>query len=372
MAEKILSPGEQVVIAKPALQHIFDALDSGAYTLIAPTLSSGAIIYDQVSTIDELPIGWTAEIGPGSYRLQERDDGKYFSYPAGPQSWKSYLYPSRLKLFSTSKNGSGYQTTPNLETPPRYAFIGARACELAAIAVQDQIFIEGPFSDPHYKTRREQVFILAVNCTEPGNNCFCSSMGNGPRCTQAFDLALTEIKDVFVIEVGSPLGAHMLADVEWQLAGALELTRANQKLTEAENNMGFTLDTSDLPGLLFSNLDHPRWDKVAQRCLSCANCTLVCPTCFCSDVKDISDLTGENTERVRVWDSCFNPDFSYVHGGNLRPNIRARYRQWLTHKLASWIDQFGTSGCVGCGRCITWCPAGINLPEEVAAIRGEA
>jgi len=277
-----------------------------------------------------------------------------------------------LKLFTTSKNGKGYQTTPNLEIPPRYAFIGARACELAAIAIQDRVFIEGPFSDPHYEARREQAFILAVNCTEPGGNCFCASMGNGPRCTQAFDLALTELKDVFVIEVGSPLGAHMLSDVDWELASALELSRANQKLTESESHMGLTLDTSDLPGLLLENLDHPRWDEVAERCLSCANCTLVCPTCFCSDVKDISDLTGENTERVRVWDSCFNPDFSYVHGGHLRPNIRARYRQWLTHKLASWIEQFGTSGCVGCGRCITWCPVGIDLTEEVAAIRGEA
>ncbi|MCB0197785.1 MAG: 4Fe-4S dicluster domain-containing protein, partial [Anaerolineae bacterium] len=123
------------------------------------------------------------------------------------------------------------------------------------------------------------------------------------------------------------------------------------------------------PNLLYQNLEHPRWDHIANRCLSCANCTQVCPTCFCSDVVEVSDLENHKDERLRVWDSCFSLDFSHVHGGNIRPTTRARYRQWLTHKLASWIDQFGTLGCVGCGRCITWCPVGIDLTEEVRAIR---
>jgi ferredoxin len=129
------------------------------------------------------------------------------------------------------------------------------------------------------------------------------------------------------------------------------------------------MDTGDLPDLLYGNLDSPQWDLIAQRCLSCTNCTMVCPTCFCVDVQDLSDLSGQNTERQRIWDSCFNTDFSHVHGGNTRPNIRSRYRQWLTHKLASWVDQFGELGCVGCGRCITWCPVGIDLTEEITAIR---
>jgi ferredoxin len=98
---------------------------------------------------------------------------------------------------------------------------------------------------------------------------------------------------------------------------------------------------------------------------------MVCPTCFCSSVEDVSDLSGEHVERRRHWDSCFNFSFSYMNGGNVRDNTRSRYRQWLTHKLGSWIEQFGASGCVGCGRCITWCPVGIDLTEEVAAIRGE-
>jgi len=196
-------------------------------------------------------------------------------------------------------------------------------------------------------------------------------MGTGPANTSGFDLSLTELDAAFLLTVGSDAGAEMLSGCKWRPAGAFELDQVRRLLDQAAEGMGRALQTDDLPGLLYDNLEHPRWDETAERCLSCMNCTMVCPTCFCTDVQDVSDLTGRQTERVRMWDSCFNPDFSYVHGGNLRPNIRARYRQWLTHKLASWVDQFGSSGCVGCGRCITWCPVGIDLTEEVAAIRGE-
>jgi len=365
-----LPPGKQVVLAKAELQKIFDALGAAGYTIIGPTMSQEAIVYEEIDGIDDLPIGWTDEQGPGYYRLRSREDGRFFGFGLGPQSWKRYLYPPRLTLFRTSRNGAGFEIDAEVETP-QYAFIGARACELAAIARQDRIFLEGAFQDPHYQIRRERAFILAVNCTEPGATCFCQSMGIGPSCDSGFDLALTELDSTFLISVGSEVGADMLAGCDWRPAGAFELDKARRLLTEAEEKMGRTLETADLPGLLYDNLEHPRWDETAERCLSCMNCTMVCPTCFCVDVQDVSDLTGDQTERVRFWDSCFNPDFSHVHGGNIRPNIRSRYRQWLTHKLASWIDQFGESGCVGCGRCITWCPVGIDLTEEVAVIRGE-
>jgi sulfhydrogenase subunit beta (sulfur reductase) len=362
--------GKQIVIAKADLQAIIDALLAAGYTVIGPTVHQEAIVYEEIGRVDELPIGWTDEQGPGRYRLRERGDGRVFGFVVGPHTWKKYLYPARQPLFRTSRNGDGFAFESDHEAP-RYAFIGVRACELAAIAIQDRIFLEGPYQDPHYKARRERAFILAVNCTEPAATCFCHSMGTGPVNTAGFDLSLTELSDAFLLTVGSDAGAEMLANCDWRPAGAYELNQAKRLLDQAAASMGRELQTDDLPGLLYDNLDHPRWDETAERCLSCMNCTMVCPTCFCTDVQDVSDLTGRQTERVRVWDSCFNPDFSYVHGGNLRPTIRARYRQWLTHKLASWIDQFGSSGCVGCGRCITWCPVGIDLTEEVAAIRGE-
>lgn len=371
MNNQIPVPGKNVVIAKEALQHLFTALRAANYTVVGPTIQEDAIVYDELADIKDLPIGWRDVQGPGSYRLEQQDKARYFDYVVGPQSWKRFLYPAKLSLFTTHKNGngSGFEVEPNEEVP-QYAFIGVRGCELASIRIQDRIFLEWAYTESHYKARRERAFILATNCTSPGGTCFCASMKTGPQVSSGYDLALTELDDTFLLHVGSEIGAEMLADCDWRLAGAFELSHAQRLMSQAEEQMGRKLETRDLPGLLYDNLDHPQWDNVAERCLSCMNCTMVCPTCFCSDVQDVSDLTGQNTERVRVWDSCFNPDFSYVFGGNLRPNIRARYRQWLTHKLASWVDQFGMLGCTGCGRCITWCPVGIDLTEEIAAIRG--
>lgn len=378
MENQIPAPGKHVVIAKKELQTLFDALRAGGYQLIGPTIRQEAIVYDEIEKIEDLPVGWTDEHAPASYRLRPREDGRYFGYVVGPDSWKKYLYPSKLELCNVNRLGSNgsngddpfvAEAAQKAQEVPRYAFVGVRGCEVAAINVQDRVFLEGPYQEPHYKARRERAFLLGVNCTEPGATCFCASMGTGPRCNSECDLVLTELEDGFLVAVGSEMGAEMLADCDWRPAGAFELKQARRLLAEAETQMGRTLETGDLPELLYNNLDHPRWDDVAARCLSCTNCTMVCPTCFCHTIEDVSDLTGRHTQRVRVWDSCFNPDFSHVFGGNLRPNIRARYRQWLTHKLASWIDQFGTSGCVGCGRCITWCPAAIDLTEEIAAIR---
>ncbi len=196
-------------------------------------------------------------------------------------------------------------------------------------------------------------------------------MGTGPRPKDAFDLRLTELDDVFLLTVGSELGRTIITGMPFEAASAFVMSNAEHGIEQAAQNMGRRLDTSDLPNLILNNLDHPEWDAVAKRCLSCTNCTQVCPTCFCWDAVDQMDLTGTQTSRLRVWDSCYNPDYSYQAGGNTRPTIRSRYRQWLSHKLGTWVQQYGTSGCVGCGRCITWCPASIDLTEEIPALRKE-
>ena len=371
MADITPKIGAYISIAKTSLQAVFDNLKAAGFTLIGPTLGDSAIEYAEITQTTDLPIGWTQVQEAGTYRLKRRSDQAYFGYVVGPQSWKRYLYPPTLKLYTVDHHNGSFTVTPATPATPQYAFIGVRPCDMHAIAVQDRVFLHNGFQETDYKARRQRAFILAVNCTEPGGACFCASMGTGPQIETGFDLALTEIPEIFVVEIGSELGREVLTGVDWWNAGAFELQTVRQALAAARSHMGRQLDTSDLPNLLYQNLEHPRWDQVASRCLSCANCTQVCPTCFCSDVVDVSDLQNQQAERVRVWDSCFNLDFSHVHGGNIRPTTRARYRQWLTHKLASWVDQFGTLGCVGCGRCITWCPAGIDLTEEVSAIREE-
>jgi len=278
-----------------------------------------------------------------------------------------------LRLWKGRWENGTIEVEDRLQTPPQRAFIGVHPCDLAAIAVQDQVFMGGPFVDPHYAARREHTFIVVVNCTEAGGTCFCSSMGTGPRAAAGYDVAMTEVlageEHYFIVTAGSESGAQLLADLSPAPATDEEVQKADAGVAEAEHHMGRTLDTADIKNLLYRNLEHPRWDDVADRCLTCTNCTMVCPTCFCTTVEESTDLGGDHMERWRSWDSCFTMDFSYIHGGSVRTSTRARYRQWMTHKLATWIDQFGTSGCIGCGRCITWCPVGIDITEEVKAIR---
>ncbi|RMF77092.1 MAG: sulfite reductase subunit A, partial [Planctomycetota bacterium] len=202
--------------------------------------------------------------------------------------------------------------------------------------------------------------------------CFCASLGAGPMSESGFDLALTELIDggehEFIVDVGSDRGRDLIAEIARRPADASDLERRRTVIEHAVDRMTRRLPARGLKALLQQNPEHPRWAETAERCLSCANCTMVCPTCFCSTVEDTTDLSGATAERVRKWDSCFTMDFSYIVGGSTRPSVRARYRHWLTHKLANWQDQFGVLGCTGCGRCITWCPVGIDLTEEVAAI----
>jgi len=368
-----------VVVAKPALQQILKNLQVAGFALVGPTRRDDSIQLDELAGVADLPRGWTEEYGPGHYRLKKISDTVYFAYGPGPHSWKRFLFPPRQKLFAVKRNpvpsgaeGDGQWTfEPVQETKPKYAFIGIRSCDVSAIGVLDRVFLSCPpaVGDPHYARRRTSIFLLAVYCTHAAPTCFCASMKAGPQVETGFDLAFTELPDSFVVRIGSEAGAEMLAETEWTPATAFELGQARKAHQQSEREQQRQIRTDDLPKMLYDNLDHPRWEQVAKRCLSCANCTLACPTCFCSTVEDTSDLSATVCERTRVWDSCFVLDFSHVSGGNIRPATRARYRQWLTHKLASWIDQFGVIGCVGCGRCITWCPVGIDITEEVKALR---
>jgi len=214
---------------------------------------------------------------------------------------------------------------------------------------------------------------VAVSCSDPAGTCFCSSMGTGPDPEEGFDLALTELLDDrgqrFVVRTGTARGTALWERLPGLPANETDLAGAAVVVDTAVSRMGRQLDTEGIRELLYANPDHPQWEDVASRCLACSNCTLVCPTCFCTSVEDRTDLADGSSERWRVWDSCFTSEFSHLHGGSVRPTTRARYRQWATHKLASWWDQFGSSGCVGCGRCIAWCPATIDITAEVAAIR---
>jgi sulfhydrogenase subunit beta (sulfur reductase) len=363
------------VIEREHFDELLGAIARRGYTIVGPTIREQAIVYDEISSAADLPIGWTDEQDGGYYRLRRRNDEALFGYAVGPHSWKQYQLPAEVKLWRArvDERGALVNVTESPHEAPRYAFFGARSCELHAIGMLDRVLTGGRRSDPADGAPANDVFIVAVQCGEAGGTCFCVSMNTGPVAERGFDLALTEILDDgahhFVVEVGSERGAEVLAEVPHREASGDDRDAAGSVHERTASQMGRELDTTDIRELLYRNFQHPRWDEVAERCLTCGNCTMVCPTCFCTTVEDVTDLQGEHVERHQRWDSCFTVDYSHIHGGSVRSSTRSRYRQWMTHKLATWWDQFGSSGCVGCGRCITWCPVGIDLTEEARAIR---
>jgi ferredoxin len=362
------------VLHAEELAKLIELLSCKGYRTIGPCVRDGAIVYERIESSAQLPAGWTDEQERGCYRLKRGEDQAWFGYAVGPHSWKRYSHPAEVRLWSAERRGGTFRILNNEMRPKQpNAFLGVRACDLAAIKVQDRVLIGDKYRDAIYEELRQGVFVVVVQCTHAAATCFCASMGTGPRAQGGFDLALTELVGPaghrFVVQTGSERGAEVLAGVQTAPVTGADLHDAEAAVDRAASEQVRSIDTAGIKDLLYRNFDHPRWDNVAARCLTCANCTMVCPTCFCTTVEDVTYVTSYQAERWRRWDSCFTLSFSYIHGGNVRTSSKARYRQWMTHKLASWIDQFGSSGCVGCGRCIAWCPVGIDITEEVRALR---
>ncbi|HEU4543742.1 MAG TPA: 4Fe-4S dicluster domain-containing protein [Jiangellaceae bacterium] len=364
-----------VELDRSGLAALVERLQAAGYRVVGPTVRHDAIVLAELGSADELPWGWGVETGPGTYRLRERSDGAAFGHSAGPQSWKQLLHPPREQLWSADRADDFRPVEPEHRTA-RYALLGVRPCDLRSIQILDTVLTGGRHVDTGYAARRLDLFVIAVECTEPGAACFCASMGAGPGATGGYDLAMIELagggRPRFIVTVGSAAGERMLAGVPQRPADPPVVADARSAVTAAAGRMGRTMPETDLRQLLIDNRESEHWDDVAQRCLTCGNCTLVCPTCFCTTTEEVTDLTGEHTERWQRWDSCFDLQFTDLHGGSVRSSTQSRYRQWMSHKLSTWHDQFGSSGCVGCGRCIVWCPVGIDITAEAATFHEKA
>ena len=358
--------GEAVrFIDREAFAPLLAELEARRYELIGPTVRDGTIVLDAIEGPGDLPRGVAEIQGAGTYRLEDRGDDRLFGFAHGPHSAKQFLFPPVEVVAEAERVDGRLRVEEPVREQPKYAFIGLRSCDLHAMAIQDRVLL----SDPSYRARREAAFVVAVNCSEPGATCFCRSTGTGPRCGEGFDLALTELVSGFLVEVGTARGGEVLEAVGSAAARPEQESEARRIWSDAGARMGRRVDTAGLRDLLYRNRENAEWRAIADVCPACGNCTAVCPTCFCHDVVDATDITGGQATRTRTWASCFSQEFSHTAGGDVRTSREARYRQWLTHKFAGWIEQFGTSGCVGCGRCITWCPVGIDITRELEAIR---
>ena len=357
-----------VVIPVEGLDALIGNLRTRGYKVWGAQERDGALGLGPISAAADLPRGRIESAEAGTVRLVDGPRDAVFDHTLPMQGLKRLVYPAEERLYSTGPDMVAEEQP--VEAPP-VAVIGVRPCDLAALDTLTAVFEGGPYVDARYNRRREALLLVAVNCMRPAATCFCASMNTGPRADGGYDLVLDELIDadrhVFVVGAGSARGQEILNDLSGEPAGETELAAArdgSRACAEAQHRQM----PEGVESLLKRNLEHPHWEAVAERCLSCANCTMVCPTCFCGTVEDRSSLDGAHAERWRRWDSCFTLDFSYLHGGAVRTETASRYRQWITHKLAHWHDQFGMSGCVGCGRCIGWCPVGIDITAEAAAL----
>ncbi|MEQ8518541.1 MAG: 4Fe-4S dicluster domain-containing protein [Cytophagales bacterium] len=351
------------------LEKLFNYFLDEQYSNIGPYFKDGAIMYGELDHFEDLPKGYYEKIDAGKYNLVQKSDKSLFQYTHGPQSFKAHFFPQRSKLWSAEINEGNLAIKEEKLKKRKKVFWGIRSCDLYAISTLDRVFLNRDYKNPNYEVLRKETMIIAVNCGQPSNTCFCTSMDTGPKVKKDFDLAITEVlskkKHHFIAETGSQEAQQILTDLSFQFASEKDIEEAEKVINKTSKSMDKAFDRDKARKFLIEKADDKHWQDVEKRCLACANCTLVCPTCFCTTTEDITDLEGKHTERWQKWDSCFNGDYSYIHGGIVRKSIKSRYRQWISHKLSSWYDQFDMSGCVGCGRCITWCPVGIDIRQEV-------
>ncbi len=352
------------------LDRLIRLLRADGYDTLGPTVRDGVVRLGPIEDATDLPRGVGDDTAPGRYRLRTRSDGPFFGFAAPADSWKPHLFPASEVLFTAVSSSEGIRFEPASQPSRKRAFLGVRGCDLAAIAILDAVLLQQAHPDPHYAARRQSLFLVAVDCSDPATTCFCASLGTGPAAGPGADLTLAELDPGtahhrFLATAGTDAGASLLEDLPASPAGPDDLASAASQAARAAAAMVRRLE----PGTWKPDPEDARWSDVAERCLSCANCTLSCPTCFCFDVEDDTDAVTGTQQRSRHWGSCFERSHSALHGGAVHASIGSRYRQWLTHKLLTWPEQFGTPGCVGCGRCITWCPVGIDITEEAAALR---
>ena len=357
-------------LPRSKLQVLLDRLVAQGYKVLGPTVRDGTLVFDAISQVEDLPRGWSDQQRPGHYQLQQTSSERLFNWSNGPQALKPLLNPPRNIIWQAQRHSDGsLQFIVPEEALAPCAVIGVKACDLAALALQDKHFLEAEYPDPGYQARRQSLFLIGVNCVTSASTCFCASTGDGPEVQRGYDLLLTELDEGFLLQSGSDRGTELMARLPLVAASDTMLALKQQQTEQA-----VAMQSRTLPFIELNSLDEKRhlehWDDIASRCLACGNCTMVCPTCFCHHQVEEAQVNGAESQHVREWDSCFGESHGQLAGFQVRDSVKSRYQQWMIHKLDSWQEQYGRSGCTGCGRCMTWCPAEIDFVAEASLIAG--
>ena len=365
----MISMGKRAWLPRPGLDRLMVLLREDGRRVIGPTVRDAAIVYDEIGTSADLPVGINDEQSPGRYRLASSEDAgpaRSFDFASSPMSWKTYTYPASVPIATAAGRASGSATgtwTTTRRAWPTSAYGRATWRPWTSTTRSSRA---APTSTRTTPTGAARPSSLPSSAPAPSGTCFCASMGTGPEVTSGYDIALIELDEGYRGHRRQRGWPKMIDRLDLEEATSLQLHAALGVGIAARSAMAGQLGvaTQGLRDRLLAQLESDGWEEIATRCLACTSCTMVCPTCFCSDVRQTSDLSGAATGSTRQWASCFTLEFARVAHGNFRPRVSHRYRQWLTHKFSTWVDQFGMFGCVGCGRCITWCPVGIDVRES--------
>ncbi len=346
-------PLSEVLISKPAFLHWLDSLKQ-SHEVIGPVRENSQAVFKAIESADDLYLEY------GSTML-----------PPG----KLYLYPPKEDLFTFSF-GKELGIEERLPEKREQVLVALHPCDVNAIFYLDKTFL-GTFRDPGYEERRNNTLLICLNCNRAGLNCFCASLGTGPflGAKEGCDLVITEMGSIgdvgesYLAEIRSEKMRRIFDADFLREAGPEERRMREERESAARRSFEKEIDIGGIDRLLMENTEHPVWQRTADElCLSCTNCVMVCPTCFCYDVVDEVSMDLKSARRYRTWDACQDAAFAEVHGGNYRARRAARLRQFVTHKFdQTW--QYGVIGTVGCGRCITWCPTHIDFTGMVKEIQ---
>jgi len=291
----------------------------------------------------------------------------WLDYPTTILPPKKFFTPPRETILTFQKEK--ILGVEDMIPEERQIMLGVHACDIGSFTFLDRVFL-GFRSDPRYLRRRNNFLVFALTCKEVIDTCFCQSMGTGPVAPPGYDVLITDIGARYLLETATNEGERLLKPLGLQEAGAEDFEAKRGCLESLKGQFKKSVDRARIIDLAFNSQEHPVWKKYSGICLACGQCAMVCPTCFCFDVKDKVDLSLESGERYREWDVCLLKEFAEVAlGGNFRSARDARLRQFMCHNLSYGVMQYNLTKCVGCGRCIKACPVHIDITEVARELK---
>ena len=306
--------------------------------------------------------------GVSAYKKIDQPEEVDLSHSNSQKAAKEVFFPQSEVMLQCEKTEKLNRVTSVEEVRRERILLGARPCDLQAISILDPVFMGKEYTDVYYLKKRETTLIIGFACDQPRSTCFCSSVGGGPFIRTGSDLFFIDLGDAYLIEFITKKGGALRDNRLLKEADAKDLSLAHGIEKKAREKLNSYLPVEGIEKSLDRIMEGPFWDRIHEKCIGCGVCTFLCPTCHCFDIAD--EAVNNKGRRVRNWDSCLFPLYSLeTSGHNPRPTGRERTRQRLMHKFNYYPKNFGRIACVGCGRCIAYCPVNFDIREAIEEIK---